>query len=131
MRFRTSLVILLSLSILAIGLFSILVADGSLRTTDEKQQMTAAEGHTAFLSSCFSPDGSFDKTLFDRYGKEHKLRLSVIDKNGTVLYDSMENASDMDNHLWREEVKEALQNGTGDSSRTSTTTAPSASAWST
>ena len=122
MRFRTSLVILLCVAILAIGLFSILVADGSLRTTDEKQQMTAAEGHTAFLSSCFSPDGSFDKTLFDRYGKEHKLRLSVIETDGTVLYDSMENASDMDNHLWREEVKEALQNGTGDSSRTSTTT---------
>lgn len=48
-------------------------------------------------------------------------RLSVIDTGGTVLYDSAADEGSMDNHLDREEVREALENGIGLSERRSST----------
>ncbi len=48
-------------------------------------------------------------------------RLSVIDTVGTVLYDSAADEDSMDNHLDREEVREALENGIGLSERRSST----------
>lgn len=49
------------------------------------------------------------------------LRLTLIDTDGTVLYDSTEPADDMENHAGRPEVVAALQNGEGSSVRNSTT----------
>lgn len=48
-------------------------------------------------------------------------RLSVIDTAGAVLYDSAADESSMDNHLEREEVREALEKGIGLSERRSST----------
>ncbi len=48
-------------------------------------------------------------------------RLSVIDTAGSVLYDSAADESSMDNHLEREEVREALEKGIGLSERRSST----------
>ncbi len=53
---------------------------------------------------------------------EHeKYRLTWIGADGTVLYDSHAKAADMDSHLDREEIQEALEIGTGSSSRYSVT----------
>ena len=48
-------------------------------------------------------------------------RITLIDTDGTVLYDSVANASDMDNHLDRQEVAQAIKSGTGQSSHYSST----------
>ena len=48
-------------------------------------------------------------------------RVTLIASDGTVLYDSVAKAADMDNHLSREEVACALQEGTGMSSHYSST----------
>ncbi len=48
-------------------------------------------------------------------------RITWIDTDGTVLYDSDVSSSEMENHLEREEVKEALETGKGNSTRYSTT----------
>ena len=48
-------------------------------------------------------------------------RVTLIASDGTVLYDSVAKATDMDNHLSREEVACALQEGTGRSSHYSST----------
>ena len=48
-------------------------------------------------------------------------RVTLIASDGTVLYDSVAKATDMDNHLSREEVVCALQEGTGTSSHYSST----------
>lgn len=50
-----------------------------------------------------------------------KYRVTWIDKDGTVLFDSKANTDEMENHLEREEIKSAIENGTGESSRYSTT----------
>lgn len=48
-------------------------------------------------------------------------RITLIDGDGRVLYDNKANAADMENHSSREEVKEALKDGTGYSVRHSET----------
>lgn len=48
-------------------------------------------------------------------------RLTLISSDGSVLYDSDSSVANMENHLEREEVKEAIEKGRGESSRFSTT----------
>lgn len=55
---------------------------------------------------------NFDSTVF---------RFTVVDTDGTVLYDTQANASEMDNHADREEIAEAFKTGTGSSARNSST----------
>ncbi len=50
-----------------------------------------------------------------------EYRITWIDSDGTVLFDSKANTDEMENHLKREEIKSAIENGTGESSRYSTT----------
>lgn len=57
----------------------------------------------------------FDEIDSSRY------RITWIDANGIVLFDSTKDASSMENHLEREEIREAFENGYGESSRYSTT----------
>lgn len=52
---------------------------------------------------------------------EEDCRFTLINNDGSVLYDTESNPSDMDNHLERSEVKDALKNGEGESSRFSST----------
>ena len=55
---------------------------------------------------------NFDSSLF---------RFTVISPDGTVLYDSQVDEKEMDNHLEREEIVEALKDGKGSSARYSST----------
>ncbi len=51
----------------------------------------------------------------------HSCRITWIAADGTVLYDSRKASDEMENHLEREEIQEALQAGRGDSTRYSST----------
>ncbi len=55
------------------------------------------------------------------FSLEGGRRVTVISADGTVLYDSVAGEDNLDNHLEREEVKEALENGIGMSERKSET----------
>lgn len=50
-----------------------------------------------------------------------EVRVTWINENGVVLYDSWSDATKMDNHMNRPEVKMAFENGSGDHIRTSDT----------
>ncbi len=77
----------------------------------ELQQMLAmaAEGTeqqgTAYLSALSLED----------------CRLTLVDENGTVHFDSQVAPETMENHAGREEIREALQTGSGESTRYSST----------
>lgn len=53
--------------------------------------------------------------------KSEDLRITWIDKDGKVLFDNRTDASSMENHLEREEVREAVESGYGTSARYSET----------
>ena len=51
----------------------------------------------------------------------NRYRLTWVDSDGTVLFDSHADAAAMEKHTDREEIKEALVSGTGSSTRQSST----------
>ena len=51
----------------------------------------------------------------------NKTRLTLVASDGTVLYDTFEEASSMGNHANRPEVRDALDHGEGTSERASST----------
>ena len=53
--------------------------------------------------------------------KDNNYRLTLISENGTVIYDTKSNETEMNNHLDREEIKEAFETGEGSASRHSDT----------
>ncbi|MEF2699822.1 MAG: ATP-binding protein [Oscillospiraceae bacterium] len=55
--------------------------------------------------------------------EESTYRLTWIQADGTVLYDSRADETAMENHADREEIQEALSTGVGESERTSATLA--------
>lgn len=52
---------------------------------------------------------------------EGPTRITIIARDGEVLYDNRADASQMDNHLMRQEVQEAMEEGTAESFRLSST----------
>lgn len=50
-----------------------------------------------------------------------KYRLTWVAEDGTVLFDSQGNVAEMENHGQREEIREAMETGTGQSARYSAT----------
>ena len=50
-----------------------------------------------------------------------RFRVTWIDKDGTVLFDTQADQSAMENHADREEIREAMETGTGSSVRNSST----------
>ena len=57
---------------------------------------------------------------FDNFNSS-VFRFTVVDADGTVLYDTQVNPDEMENHADREEIAEAYKNGTGSSARNSST----------
>ncbi len=55
---------------------------------------------------------NFDSTVF---------RFTIVDADGTVLYDTQAKVSEMENHADREEIVEAFEKGEGSSARNSST----------
>lgn len=61
------------------------------------------------------------KAYLDDVGKSDRSRVTLIDPDGTVVFDSNYDPKNMENHLKRPEVYEAINNGSGEASRTSST----------
>ena len=91
----------------------------NLRSELENEAIITAE---ASLPSFISQEGenSLD-ALAKKLGSQIGARITVIALDGTVLGDSNEDPSTMENHATRPEVKDALASGIGESTRYSTT----------
>ncbi len=59
------------------------------------------------------------KEYLERFEEEH--RITLIDTDGSVIYDTVDDTHTLENHLDREEVVEALEKGEGESYRYSAT----------
>jgi len=75
-------------------------------------------------SECMYLAEAFDVNNFEyleTVGRKSVNRITLIAADGTVLYDSFENAASLDNHLDRPEIAAARANGSGESTRRSET----------
>ena len=66
-------------------------------------------------------DGSDDEIAMLRHLKLQNARVTLVDTDGTVLYDSDESPAMLPNHKDRPEIERAFQTGSGSSERSSTT----------
>lgn len=108
-----SLVIML----VCVGLVMGIMYDYMGEKIDEQMASEAILAEEAWLTG----GEAFLDRMEDR--PDIKSRITLIDSQGKVLYDSVADQSSMENHMEREEVKEALTEGIGKASRTSYTLA--------
>lgn len=66
------------------------------------------EGYQSLLEEMYDPD------------RDH-FRITIVKNNGEVIYDSNTRAGEIGNHADRQEIKDALQHGEGETVRTSDT----------
>jgi two-component system phosphate regulon sensor histidine kinase PhoR len=91
----------------------------SLRSQLENEaRITAEASLPGFLTT--DEKGNLD-ALAEKLGTEIDARVTIVAFNGTVLGDSEEDPSVMENHADRPEIVDALATGIGESTRYSTT----------
>ena len=71
----------------------------------------------AYLAAAVESQGTVALENF----KGQAERITVIAPNGSVLYDTQSNVSEMENHADRKEIRDAFQNGLGHDTRRSST----------
>lgn len=98
-------------------LASLILIVGVLYNYFSEAQMNQLKAQTTLTAKGVSQSGI---SFFDGLDTG-KYRITWIDKDGTVKYDSKVEKGGMENHLEREEIKEAIETGYGESYRYSTT----------
>ena len=106
--FRSTLLVVLAVLCISGGLFS-----GLLYRYYEEQSFELLSQEARKLSQSMEYTDLSNLRTADR--------VTLIGQDGTVLYDSAAETGQMDNHLSRQEVAQALANGSGQSSHYSTT----------
>lgn len=118
--FRSSL-----LTVCFVLVATIALVMGLLFQFFEKQIQTELANEAVFLAQAIENEGTEYFDGFDggddRGNKFQKKRITLIDKNGTVLFDNRANVSALDNHADRDEIKTAMKDGEGISIRYSET----------
>ena len=106
--FLVAAAVMLAVSLLTMGM----MYQFSAEETTEKLQR-----ETEYIACGIETDG----VRYLEKIKDAETRITWVDTDGTVLYDSSADASEMENHSDREEIKEAMQSGEGNSKRISAT----------
>ena len=74
------------------------------------------------LADTLVDSGVFEKERLEQITFDSKdVRVTWVDADGSILYDSWTDAATMENHMERPEIKQAFAEGKGDSIRTSDT----------
>lgn len=108
-----------SIYLAAVGVFvaSVILFMGALYNYFSGVGFEQLEAQTILAAQGVANEGI---QYFDNLDAEG-LRITWIDTDGTVLYDSKGEIDNMENHLQRKEVKQALSEGMGESTRYSST----------
>lgn len=107
-NFITSMVILL---------MSFCLIFGVLFDYFETQIFTELGSEANYISQAIKNEGV---SYIDNFDNENK-RITLVSADGTVLADTSADAEQLDNHADRKEIKAAIKNGSGTSSRYSNT----------
>ena len=98
-------------------LASLFIASSFLYDYFNKSQVTQLKEELSLVATNVDKVGT---EYFDNFDSS-VFRFTLVSADGSVLYDSQAKAEDMENHLDREEIAEALENGNGSSARYSST----------
>lgn len=79
------------------------------------------ENSADFFMDLLDAGYNLDELLESDAVAEYKTRITLIAENGEVLFDNQADIREMENHLHREEVQEALTKGSSQSARRSRT----------
>ena len=105
--FVAALVLLLSLSVILGVLYNHFT---DVQVAQLKDELSLAVTGTEQYGNAFLENVEADR-----------FRVTWIDKDGTVLFDTQADQSAMENHADREEIREAMETGTGSAVRNSST----------
>lgn len=75
----------------------------------------------AKIVSCFSSPMEEKLADFNEDLRSDHIRITLVEKDGRVIYDTEANADEMENHENRPEIREAMEKGTGKQVRKSDT----------
>lgn len=107
-------IIAVAMVVLLAGLF---IASTFLYDYFNKSQVTQLKEELSLVATNVDKVGT---EYFDNFDSS-VFRFTLVSADGSVLYDSQAKAEDMENHLEREEIAEALESGHGSSARYSST----------
>lgn len=102
---------------LLILLSSIVLILGILYGYFESQLVNELKKEAAYISIAIENEGIDYLNSIDGENE----RITLISPDGTVIADTVADAESLENHISRDEVKQAMQNGSGTSSRYSNT----------
>ena len=105
------------LAALAVFLAAVVLIMGALYTYFSQVQKQQLRNETALIAHAVANEGS---SYFEAL-QTANCRITWIDADGTVLYDSAAAVAELENHLEREEIQQALLTGEGESERYSAT----------
>lgn len=98
-------------------LVSLFIASTFLYDYFNKSQVAQLKEELSLVAANVDEAGA---EYFDNFDSS-MFRFTLVSAEGEVLYDSQAAAADMENHLEREEIAEALESGHGSSARYSST----------
>lgn len=102
---------------LAVFIASLVIIFGLLYDFYSDEQHRHLRAQTALAAQGVANEGYafLDDLILEDY------RLTWVDSDGTVLYDNQTDSAEMENHLQREEIQQAMETGYGESARRSST----------
>ncbi|MFA7128312.1 MAG: ATP-binding protein [Sphaerochaeta sp.] len=119
---RSRLLLLTAIIVILALLSSFLVATRAFSLTLRETTYTELANNATYLKTLVDiSDTPWIENHFDAYARSISTRITIIDREGNVLFDSDHDIAELDNHLWRQEIQEALQSGVAVSERRSST----------
>jgi len=118
MKFRSQIISLSLFSMVLIAFIVLMFSRKAFQETLLEEKLTSLNSQCDYLAET---DLIHHFEEIDLYSKEHKVRVTLIDNQGKVFYDSETNPEDMDNHYYRNEIKKAREFGKGSEVRFSNT----------
>jgi two-component system phosphate regulon sensor histidine kinase PhoR len=120
---KKRIIIICSLIIFIGMIFANFIFYFQYKNTHEAEMEETLLNHNYYINSILNPDdfSDFNENILNEFSVYEKIRISLIEPDGTVIYDSDKNEDELSNHLYREEIQGAFNDVTTFSIRYSTT----------
>ena len=107
-------------STISVSIVALVITALSVHVNMRQVERTLQET-TQSLAASYPRWDSMDDCRYFLDALSDNIRVTLIDSDGTVLYETEAEASSMENHFDRPEIQAAFHNGSGETTRNSTT----------